>query len=162
MRIGLSCIVVLFLHSSAAAWNSTGHKATAYVAWQAMTPETRERVAAVLQRHPRYEQDLLRDMPADFADPHLYAFMMAATWPDMIRSPRHPMMRTHHKGQWHYINFAFVPPGETVDVLADQLEAWEPGAEPANILQAMAKCIADLDSDDACLLYTSPSPRDRG
>ena len=43
--LGLATLGLAF---SVQAWDETGHKITAYIAWQRMTPATRERVIKIL------------------------------------------------------------------------------------------------------------------
>src|SRR3982751_1737421 len=90
-----TCLYVLFLATltlmpavSAFAWDDVGHKITAYIAWQQMRPEVRERVIKILisasedsqlstfyiQYGSRTEEARRREF-----------FMIAATWPDIIR-----------------------------------------------------------------------------
>ncbi len=35
------------------AWDDVGHKITAYIAWQRMTPDVREKVIKIFARHPK-------------------------------------------------------------------------------------------------------------
>lgn len=72
---------------AANAWNSIGHMAVAYAAWQQLTPATRQRALALLQKNPDYNK-WLSYIPAGTSDDDrdLYIFMMAATWPDEIKA----------------------------------------------------------------------------
>jgi len=69
-------------------WNDFGHMTVAYVAYQRLTPATRQRASALLQLNPRYN-DWLTMVPANTptADKELMLFMIAATWPDQIKRP---------------------------------------------------------------------------
>ena len=69
------------------AWNSIGHMAVAYVAYQQMSPELRTRALALLQKNPDYNK-WVSYVPASASpdDRNLYIFMMAATWPDEIKA----------------------------------------------------------------------------
>jgi hypothetical protein len=82
-------IAVLFLVvcGKALAWNSVGHMAVAYTAYQQMSPTERTRVAVLLKLNPYYPK-WLSFIPAGTspADQDTYVFMMAATWPDEIRA----------------------------------------------------------------------------
>ena len=116
----------------------------AFIAYRDMKPQVRQRVAQILRQHPRYEKDLLREMPQGFADPDLYAFMKAATWPDMLREVSNPMRATHHHPAWHFIDFPLVAPADaaTLHPPSPDLE----GGEVDNILKALTKVRTDLDS----------------
>ena len=90
------CFYVLFLATLTActvnstfAWDEVGHKITAYIAWQQMTPAVRDAVIKMLTSAPEDSQlatfymrhtDLARKRRGkrEF-------FMLAATWPDIIR-----------------------------------------------------------------------------
>ncbi len=116
LLIGLAC-------RTAQAWNSLGHMAVAYVAWQKLTPAERARVVVLLQKNPSYQQWLTYIQP-EVSDPdrEMYVFMMAATWPDEIKAPASQYKGTDtppnselptlndgytafqaHK-YWHYVN----------------------------------------------------------
>ena len=89
-RILIASAVVLigFGARTAQGWNSTGHMAVAYLAWQKLTPAERARVAVLLQKNPYYQKWLANIRPgASEADRDMYLFMMAATWPDEIKAP---------------------------------------------------------------------------
>jgi S1/P1 Nuclease len=81
-------ICLLISIPPANAWNSIGHMAVAYVAWQQLTPATQKRAIALLKKNPYYKKKWLGLIPAgtSAADKNLYIFMMAATWPDEIKA----------------------------------------------------------------------------
>lgn len=120
------------------AWNDFGHKAIAYIAYEDLTPQAKERVNAILAKHPQHEALVGR---VKKLDAELLAFMGAATWPDMLRSESNPLHATDHRSQWHYIN---------LPLSFDGTKGPEPrfecktGSDPENVLQAIDKCEADL------------------
>jgi hypothetical protein len=72
--------------TSAKAWDSFGHMAVAYVAYQQMTPITRARALQLLALNPKYEEwriGLPTNASNDKKD--LMVFMIASTWPDQIK-----------------------------------------------------------------------------
>jgi hypothetical protein len=81
-RILLNIVCVLALASPAAAWNGTGHRTIAYIAYQQLNPPTRARVDALLKLNPEYQR-WVRDIPP--AERGLAAFLNAAYWPDCIK-----------------------------------------------------------------------------
>jgi hypothetical protein len=94
----------------------------------------------LLRNHPRLNEDLLRD--TDRAkDSGIAIFLRAATWPDMVRYPTHPMLHTENHPKWHYVDFPFDLDGVhgPVPVLD-----WNGRSDPANLPQAMQKMLADL------------------
>lgn len=94
----------------ALAWDETGHKITAYIAWQQMTPEVRDKVISILRNAPEDSQiatfyigygSRTRESKArEF-------FMITATWPDIIKDDdfktRFDKYAKDH-GDWHYMN----------------------------------------------------------
>ncbi|HQX54309.1 MAG TPA: S1/P1 nuclease [Pyrinomonadaceae bacterium] len=88
------------------AWDETGHKITAYIAWQRMTPETRDKVFKILLAAPedsqigayylhygsRSEESRKREF-----------FMMIATWPDIIKDKNlATRFKKYSNSNWHY------------------------------------------------------------
>lgn len=127
-------------------WNFVGHETIARIAWENLTPQARTQMRALIRRHPALNADLLSGMPADFGDRDLFAFMVSATWPDVIRSERNPWHGLHRPA-WHYINMPFILAGTNRAALKDAVEGpmtWQPGAEPLNVVQALQKCEKDL------------------
>ncbi|MBI3785062.1 MAG: S1/P1 nuclease [Deltaproteobacteria bacterium] len=75
------------------AWNDIGHMAVAYVAYQKLTPATKDRVKALLALNPYAKtkwKSILKTVQAK--DKDLAIFMIAATWPDQIKSDN----KTYH------------------------------------------------------------------
>lgn len=86
--LGFAVVVVLIAGVGAPtyAWNSFGHMAVAYVAYQKMTPQARTRVKALLAMNPKYN-DWVAWVPPNTApaDKDMMVFMLAATWADRIK-----------------------------------------------------------------------------
>lgn len=110
------CLTTPFCH----AWNAAGHRLVAVVAWDQLSPGSRQKIGALLANHPDYERWVKKartnDVDAIFAE--------ASTWPDDIRNdprftdesgaaPAIPGLvdNGRHKN-WHY-----------VDLLADRVVA---------------------------------------
>ncbi len=80
--------IVLSFPMPGFAWDETGHKIVAYIAWQQMTPETRDKVIKILRAAP---EDAQLSTFYDFYAPRSEEakrrefFMLAAIWPDMIK-----------------------------------------------------------------------------
>lgn len=91
MRIRLACIlmfcVMVFGNVRALAWNNIGHMAVAYVAWQNLPADAQARTSALIQKNPLYKTWLAL-IPDSVTGPQrdMYLFMIAATWPDQIKS----------------------------------------------------------------------------
>lgn len=140
----LSFLLLICCARPARAWNDTGHMTCAYIAYRELKPEVRRRVSELLRQHPRYRQDLLRDMPEGFADPDLYAFIKAATWPDMVRDLRNPMHATHNHPTWHYVDFPLVAPADAATLHPPMPDA--EGGDVDNVLKALAKVSGELSN----------------
>lgn len=134
----------------AAAWNSAGHRLTAIIAWEQLTPPVRDRVSALLAAHPDHSRWIARG-----GDPALTAFVEASTWPDDIRrDPRFhdtgdpptplesgfPDMERH--GAWHYVD-------QTVD-------GRRLGGELDHQLERLARLLADPRSPISDRSYALP------
>jgi S1/P1 Nuclease. len=113
-----SCLYVLILAtltlgavSSTLAWDDTGHKITAYIAWQQMTPAVRDAVIKILTAAPEDSQLATFYMPygsrSDEARKREF-FMIAATWPDIIRDRNfETRYKKYHHSNWHYTDTAW-------------------------------------------------------
>jgi S1/P1 Nuclease len=80
--IFLSCSL---LSTSAFAWDGFGHMEVAAVAWELMTDSAKSQAIQLLTTNPRYKT-WINGVAADKKDK--YAFMLAATWPDYIKSAK--------------------------------------------------------------------------
>jgi hypothetical protein len=130
--------------STALAWNYTGHRAIATIAYDELTPAVRAKVDAILKAHPRYEKDLLGEMPPAYGEPARYAFAMSGYWPDIIRSQSNPMHFTHHQPMWHFIDVPFRLPDWAPATAPTSGATTQPAEGPRDIIQAIAKNQADL------------------
>ena len=79
------CLALLTLSRTAAAWNSAGHMMIAAAAYEKLTPAAHARVTSLLQLNPDYPKWVSR---ASREERDEVAFVMAATWPDEIKSER--------------------------------------------------------------------------
>lgn len=99
-------IILLSAALPAFAWDDSGHKLTAYIAWQRMTPEVREQVIKLLRAAPEDAQistfymsygiqsELTRKR--DF-------FMLISSWADIIKDRTfETRYRKYNKSNWHY------------------------------------------------------------
>uniref|UniRef100_A0A7C4LJT3 S1/P1 Nuclease n=1 Tax=Schlesneria paludicola TaxID=360056 RepID=A0A7C4LJT3_9PLAN len=131
-----------------AAWWDAGHKLTAALAYQRLTPRQRHVLLTILQQHPRFASDFLAHRPDEVRNggPHVEAewlFQQAAIWPDQTRDFP-PLERDQfHRPTWHYVNFPLYlnPTDEPAlqNLIRVNLDAVPP-AEPSpdmNILQAL-------------------------
>jgi len=99
----LSAAVFVFC-PPASAWNDVGHKLTAYIAWQRMSPAARENVVRILLKAPE-DSHLSALYPQDSRSVETRRrelFMIAAYWADIVRDRDFPMRYKYHRGNWHY------------------------------------------------------------
>ena len=105
-----------------------------------LSPDAQAKIIAILQSHPRLNQDLLADMaPGENQDRAI--FLLAATWPDMIRFPLNPMRSTEHHARWHYVDYPYELDGVQYP---QPVVTWNGKSDPANLIQAMDKVQKDL------------------
>jgi hypothetical protein len=95
--------------SSAHAWNATGHKATAEIAYGLLLPEQQDYVSRILRAHPRFREDFAGHMPENIengthAEQANWIFQQASIWPDILRDIDEDERAKYHRGNWHYIN----------------------------------------------------------
>jgi len=119
---------LLTIAPPASAWNATGHRLIAAIAYDRLTPKARSRVDALIRLHPDYEKMFLKDVTAtDPAARARAAFIAAAVWPDQIKGdprfydetrpnasptqllPGFPDMARHTT--WHYYDTPYTPDG---------------------------------------------------
>ena len=141
-KLSIAAAVIAMVVSTvmpAFAWDEVGHKITAYIAWQKMTPEVRSRVVKTLLAAPEDAQ--LSTFYSAFGGGRTEAsrqrdfFMLMATWPDIIRDKNFNTRFTKYAhSDWHYADTFWQWKDNKVELL--------PEAEASG--QAMAK-LADLD-----------------
>lgn len=119
-------ITILLLTMPASAWDGTGHRIIAAIAYDRLTPAAKARVDALIKAHPDYAL-LIRNSPEDPAARARAAFITAAVWPDDIKGDRRfyddtrkdsqptpalpgfPDMKRHTN--WHYYDKPYTPDG---------------------------------------------------
>jgi hypothetical protein len=161
MRRALILLVALGLGlaapARALAWHSAGHMAIARIAYQELDDKEKKRIAQILKAHPHYKIFLAAERP-EGASEHEWAFLRAAVWPDWVRPPSkkngpdpeaEERARKYHRGPWHYINLAFVPPGDRTSVPAElPARDYDADGEPGHILTALKKSMTILRARD--------------
>lgn len=129
MRHAALAFAFLFsLATPVLAWNDKGHMVVAQLAYQRLTPEQRQTIAAILQQHPHYREFLAAECPQGIALDQ-WVFWRAATWPDWVK---HHQESFSHPA-WHYIDYAYAPE-------APATAANHPPKDQ-NILTALPTCV---------------------
>lgn len=84
--IAFALLGILTFSVPSYAWWGLGHMAVAYVAYQKLTPQKRDRVDVLLRLNPDLPNWLALIPPnTSKEDERLMIFMIAATWPDRIK-----------------------------------------------------------------------------
>ncbi len=156
MRKLLAALVLLALCRPAPAWNGTGHRIVAAIAYDSLTPSTRARVDDLIRRHPDYQSMFLAGAPSGPpAARARAAFIAASVWADQIKSDSrfydddrrdarptpllrgYPDMARHQ--YWHFVNIPFTQDGTRLrDPRAPHVVT-----EIQRLSQAVAKPIGD-------------------
>ena len=87
--VGVFLGLVLMLPATAYAWGPTGHMAVALIAYRKLDSDAKTKVDALMKQHPAYDE-FVGKKPKNYPDLEAWVFMMAATWPDQIKSKSNP------------------------------------------------------------------------
>ncbi|TFH74700.1 hypothetical protein E3V39_00575 [Gammaproteobacteria bacterium LSUCC0112] len=109
----LQATLLVLLPFTAHAWDATGHRLTADVAWELMSSDTREQFITILKAHPRFDQDFTANMPdniksADSDTQSRWLLGQAAIWPDTARGLEGDDQQRFDNPNWHWIDGAWV------------------------------------------------------
>lgn len=143
----LSAFVLVFV-STAAAWDDTGHKTSAYIAWQQMTPAAREKAVKILLSAPE-DSDLSSLYPQDSrsaATKQRDLFMMAAYWSDIVRDRKFETRYKYHQGNWHYADTFWSVENGRIKILENFPEDHGKAVEK---LYEFEKLLKSADASDA-------------
>ena len=121
--VAVLLFVVAVAPRAALAWNYTGHRVIASIAYRELDQGTRERVAAVLLKHPAYN-DLWAKRPTNGPNATVNLFWNASVFPD---DARRPPWDTYNHPKAHYVNYR---------ILADQGNKVEPPVEGENVINS--------------------------
>jgi hypothetical protein len=87
------------------AWNPTGHRTIAEIAWEHMTPVARARAVDLLMHGPALAGlATLRPATGTEAERDRALFLNAATWADLVRDRNQPWY-AYNRPTWHYADF---------------------------------------------------------
>lgn len=108
-----SAVVCGILPGRLFAWDATGHRLTAYVAWAFMSEQTQHSALTMLRSHPRFQTDFLDLMPADVRASDRFhqdrwLFGQAAIWPDTARGFSGADSLRYDHPEWHWIDGAWL------------------------------------------------------
>ena len=149
VKILLFLAMSMIFAASAAAWDDTGHKLAAYIAWEQMTTHSREKRINILLSATE-DSDLslfyLQDSRSAAAKQR-ELFMIAATWADIVRDKNFKnRYAKYHHGNWHYLDTFWREENGKVE-LVPELEADKENA--VERLFAFDKLLRDASASDA-------------
>ena len=118
-------VITFSFFSTVSAWDDTGHKLVAYIAWQQMSPQAREQAFKLLMSAPE-DSDLsvfyLQDSRSE-ASKRLELFMVDSTWADIVRDKKFKnRFEKYHKSDWHYTDTFWRDINGKTEVLSDFAE----------------------------------------
>ena len=149
MKVFISVVVLVLVAASASfGWDDVGHKTTAYIAWQQMTPTAREAAIRILRTAPE-DSDLsayyMQYGPEPEETRKLEYFMLAATWADIVRERSFEnRYRKYHKSNWHYDDTFW----KQVDGRAEIVPGAEEGGQAINRLTEFDKALRNAATND--------------
>jgi hypothetical protein len=144
-KIFLLLIVLIGASFPILAWDDAGHKISAYIAWQRMTPQARERAAKILLAAPE-DADLsvfyLQDSRSAAAKQR-ELFMIASTWADIVRDRKFKeRYEKYHQGNWHYADTFWSVTNGKIEYLKDMKA--KKAAKPSRNFTILIKFCATL------------------
>ena len=117
-KVLLSVLLLFTLPTAAMAWNSTGHRVVAIIAYKSMDDASIKRVATILKDNPLADT-LWKGRDVNSSDDELVnLFLNAATFPDDVRPPS-PLSKEFHHGPDHYVNFQLTDDGKIGPTIGD-------------------------------------------
>ena len=146
----LVLLVIIFIFAAPAfAWDDAGHKLSAYIAWQQMSPDVREKVTKILLSAPEDSDLSVFYLPSSRSVEarKRELFMIAATWADIVRDRDFKVRyEKYHKGNWHYADTFWTLENGKVKILENPNED---GGKAVEKLFDFEKVLKDATASDA-------------
>jgi osmotically-inducible protein OsmY len=155
VKILLILAIAAIFVSSVLAWDDTGHKLTAYIAWEQMSPQARERAIKILLSAPE-DSDLsvfyLQDSRSATAKQR-ELFMITSTWADIVRNKdfKNRYAKYHH-GTWHYLDTFWREVNGKVELVPELESDKENAIERLFVFDKMLRDSSAGDADKAIAL----------
>jgi hypothetical protein len=155
VSILIFCALFISSFATAFAWDDTGHKLTAYIAWQQMNAQARERAAKILLSAPE-DSDLsvfyLQDSRSAAAKQR-ELFMIAATWADIVRDKNFKTRYSkYHHGNWHYLDTFWREVNGKIELVPELKSDEQNAVERLFAFDKVLRDVAASDSDKAIAL----------
>jgi osmotically-inducible protein OsmY len=154
-KICLLFVLFVILTASVRAWDDTGHKLSAYIAWERVSPQAREQITKILLSAPE-DSDLsvfyLQDSRSNAARQR-ELFMIASTWADIVRERKFKnRFEKYHKGDWHYADTFWRQTNGKVEILENFGESKGKAVDELVEFDKLMRDAAAPDSDKAIAL----------
>lgn len=111
--------------SSVSAWDDTGHKVSAYIAWRQMSLEVRAKAVKLLLAAPE-DSHLSVYYPAGSRSKEakeLELFIIASTWSDIVRNRDFKVrFEKYNRGPWHYADIFWKQTGGKAETMDNRSE----------------------------------------
>lgn len=147
-RLLLIALFLTFLSLNTYSWDDVGHKITAYIAWQQMTPAARDNVIRILRAAP--EDSQLSTFYMNYGvEPESQRrreyFMLVATWADIIRDRAFDARyKKYHRSNWHYADTFW----KQVNGREERLSGFDEGGQAVERLIEFDKVIRNASASD--------------
>lgn len=155
VKVLLLLLVTATFTLSGFGWDDTGHKIAAYIAWQQMTTQARERAAKILLSAPE-DSDLSVFYSSDSrsaAAKQRELFMIAATWADIVRDKKFAIRNAkYHHGTWHYLDTFWRDVNGKVEIVSELKSDEENAVERLFAFDKVLRDAAASDADKAIAL----------
>ncbi|MBC7797250.1 MAG: S1/P1 nuclease [Pyrinomonadaceae bacterium] len=107
----LALVIITCCFATTYAWNDTGHKVSARIAWDNMTPQARQKVIEILFAAPEDSQirTLFATDPRPVEIRQRDFFSTLGTWADLVRDEKNFPVRygKYNHSTWHYSDVYF-------------------------------------------------------
>ncbi len=147
--------VIIISAFSAFGWDDTGHKLTAYIAWEQMSPQARETAIKVLLSAPE-DSDLSSLYMQDsrsVTTRQRELFMIASTWSDIVRNKdfKNRYSKYHH-GTWHYLDTFWREVNGKIEIVPEMESDKENAIERLFVFDKMLRNSSTSNADKAIAL----------
>lgn len=137
------------------AWDDTGHKLAAYIAWERMSPEAREKAGKILLSAPE-DSDLSVFYSSDSrsaAAKQRELFMVASTWSDIVRNKDFKnRYNAYHHGTWHYLDTFWRESNGKIEIISELESDKENAVERLFFFDKVLRSASASDADKAIAL----------
>ncbi len=155
VKIFLLFVITATFSASGFGWDDAGHKISAYIAWERMTPQARSAATKILLSAPE-DSDLsvfyLQDSRSAAAKER-ELFMIAATWADIVRDKKFKNRNSkYHHGTWHYLDTFWREANGKIELVTELKSDEENAVERLFTFDKVLRDASASDADKAIAL----------